>query len=120
MALTDFPGLVIEHVTGNIRRRVMGWLLVIIFALAAVYEATVAVVVALEAQVGAVAAHLIVAVFYLSAAFIAAITLWATSRSRRSSPALPHQVGALRPPADFQLVSIVEAMLFGYSLSRRK
>jgi hypothetical protein len=118
MALTDIPGAVIDHVTANLRRRVIGWLCVIIFGGMAIYEAIFVIVVALEQEWGTIVAHLIVGAFFLLAAIISLVVMWMKAR-RPASTFAPH-VGALRPPADLQLLTIVEALLLGYSLARRK
>jgi hypothetical protein len=106
-----------ERIVSRLCRRAMGWLLVIVFALAAIYQASVAASVALEIEVGPTRAHLILAAFYVVAAFVALIVLWATSRR---PPAFNHHAAALRAQTDLQLSTIIEAVLLGYSLSRRK
>jgi hypothetical protein len=118
MSLIDAAGQVIGQVAGKLLRRLTGWLLVGIFALAAVYELTVAIVLALEAKFGVVTAHLLVGAFYILAALGAFGYLWMTSR--RTSSATAPKVGSLHPQIELQLSTIVEAMLLGYSLSRRK
>ncbi len=117
MGLTDLAGHAVERIAGRLCRRAIGWLLVVIFMLAAIYQGTAAASVALEMEFGGVRAHLIVAAFYVVIAFIGLIVLWATSR--RSSAFHSH-TNALGAQPELQMATIVEAMLLGYSLSRRK
>jgi len=117
MALTDVAGHAVERFAGRLARRVAGWLFVGIFALAAIYQATTAISLALEFEVGAVRAHLIIAAFYVVAALIVVGLLWATSYRRGSAYA---KAEAARTHTEIQIASIVEALLLGYSLSRRK
>jgi hypothetical protein len=117
MALTDVAGHAVERFAGRLGRRAAGWLFVAIFALAAIYQATAAVSLALELTVGAVRAHLIIATFYILAALVVVTILWATSHRRTAAYA---QAEAARTRSEIQIASIVEALLLGYSLSRRK
>jgi hypothetical protein len=117
MGLSDLAGQAMERIVSRLCRRVVGWLLVVVFVLAAIYQGSVAASVALELEVGPVRAHLILAAFYVVAAFAAVLSLWATSRR---PPALNHHAAALKAQTDLQLSTIIEAVLLGYSLSRRK
>lgn len=116
MGLSDLAGQAVERIVSRLCRRAVGWLFVVIFVLAAIYQVTVSASVALEILVGAVGAHLILAACYLLATFVTLIVLWASSRR----PAFDHHAAAMRAQTDLQLSTIVEAVLLGYSLSRRK
>jgi hypothetical protein len=115
MALMEVAGHAVERFVGRLGRRLAAWLCVAIFALAAVYQATVAISLALEFEFGAVRAHLIIAAFYVVVATIVVTVLWATSRGSAHA-----QSEAARSQKEIQVASIVEALLLGYSLSRRK
>jgi hypothetical protein len=116
MGLSDLAGQAMGRIFGRLCRRAAGWLLVVIFTLAAIYQASVSASVALEVEVGPVRAHLILAGVYVVATFVALIVLWATSRR----PAFDHHAAAMRAQTQLQLNTIIEAVLLGYSLSRRK
>lgn len=118
MALTDLAGAALSRVVGHLARRVAGWLLVAIFALAAIYQATVAISVALELEFGVVEAHLMIAAFYAIAAILTLAVLWVTARS--SALAYEKRMSIERIPPELQITTIVEAMLLGYAMSRRK
>jgi hypothetical protein len=116
MGLTDLAGHAMERIISRVCRRVAAWLLVTIFALAAIYQGTVAASVALELELGVVRAHLVLAAVYVVAASVVVIVLWATARR----PALDPHAAALRAETELHLSTIVEAVLLGYSLARRK
>jgi hypothetical protein len=117
MSWTDLAGDAIGRIVGRLTRRAAGWTLVAIFALAAIYQATVAISVALELEFGVVRAHLMIAAFYALAASITVLVLWFTTR--RTAPDEKH-AGISRLPPKYQIATIVEAMLLGYSMSRKK
>lgn len=118
MALTDIAAHAVERVVGRMVRRTVAWVCVAIFLFVALYQATTAVSVALELAFGPVQGHLIVAGFYVAAAFITLVSLWATGR--RATAALHQSGGTAGIQSELQLATVVEAMLLGYSLSRRK
>jgi hypothetical protein len=117
MRLTDIANLAVDRIIARLCRRAAGWLLVIIFALAAIYQATAAVSVAIELEFGIVEAHLMIAAFYGLAAASTVIVLWMTSRRPRLTY---DRMSVAHVQPELQLAMIVEAMLLGYSLSRRK
>jgi hypothetical protein len=119
MALTDIAGVAVKRLIGRLCRRAVAWLLVLVFGLAALYQATVAVTAALEMQLGVVYAHLVIAGIYAAIAGAVLVFLWTTlrlpaGRKHKRPPASPD------PEHELQMATIVEAMLLGYSLSRRK
>ena len=118
MKLTDIAGAAINRIAGRLVRRAVGWLFVVIFAIAAIYQATVAVSVALELEFGIVHARLIIAALYTIAAIFAMTVLWVTGR--RSFLAYEDRASIERIPPELQIATIVEAMLLGYAMSRRK
>lgn len=118
MALTDIASAAIGRLASRLMRRIVGWLLVGIFALAALYQASVAAVAALEAQLGAVNAHLIIAGLYALLTLGIVTFLWVTVRR----PFVSKEYGenlALLPP-ELQAATIVEALLLGYAMARKR
>jgi hypothetical protein len=118
MALTDIVSATVGRIIGRLMRRVVCWALVGIFGLAALYQASVAAVVALEAVFGAFYAHLMIAGFYALVAIAVVIFLWITVRR----PLLDddYRKSLAKMPAEAQVATIIEALLLGYAMSRRK
>ncbi len=117
MALIDIADVAVNCIVGRLARRAVGWLLVAVAALAAIYQATVAVSAALELEFGVVHAHLMIAAFYAIAAIVIGAMLWFTAR--RPSLAYDRRASIPRTPPELQIAAIVEAMLLGYAMSRR-
>lgn len=118
MALTDIASAAIGRIVGRLVRRVACWALVGVFALAALYQASVAGVVALEAQFGAVYAHLLIAGLYALVAIGIVVSLWMTVRRPFVAKEYRESLAAL--PPELQAATIVEALLLGYAMSRKK
>jgi hypothetical protein len=118
MGLTDIVSATVGRIAGQLARRVVCWALVGLFGLAALYQASVAAVVALEAEVGAVYAHLIVGGFYASAAIAVVIFLWVTVRGPFVDEEFRKSLASL--PAEAKVATIIEALLLGYAMSKRK
>ena len=118
MALSDIAADTIGRIVGRLVQRVVCWALVGLFGLAALYQASVAAVVALEAEFGAVYAHLMIAGFYAVVAIAVVIFLWVTVRRPFVDDDLRKSLAQL--PAKAQVATIVEALLLGYAMSRRK
>lgn len=118
MALTDIAGAAINRIVGRLVRRAVAWAFVVIFALAAIYQATVAASVALEMEFGVVHAHLLIAAFYAVAAIVTLIVLWLTAR--RCPLAYEYRTSIESIPPELRMAAVVEAMLLGYAMSRRK
>ena len=118
MALTEFASLVIGRIVGRFLRRAMCWALVGVFGLAALYQAGVAAGVALEATFGAFYAHLIIAAFYALVAIGFVIFLAVTVRR----PLLDdkHRKSLAQLSGEAQVATIIEALLLGYAMARRK
>jgi hypothetical protein len=121
MKLVDIGRALIRNLTARLVRRAALIALGGLFALAALYHFTVAGTVALELKVGVLYARLIIAGLYALAAVVTATVFWLT-RARRTNGGGP--LGLLQAPAmgDIkfaQLAMIVEAILLGYSLSRK-
>jgi hypothetical protein len=118
MAITDIASATVGRIVGRLTRRAVCWLLVGLFGLAALYQASVAAVVALEAAFGALYAHLLIAAFYLIVAGALVTYLWVTVRR----PLLDdeHRESLAKLPAEAQVATIIEALLLGYAMARRK
>jgi hypothetical protein len=118
MALTDIASATIGRLVGRLMRRAVCWLFVGLFALAALYQASVAAVVGLEAQFGALYAHLMIAGFYALAAMAILAFLWFSVRRPLMDDDYRKTLAQL--PAEARVATIVEALLLGYAMSRRK
>ena len=118
MALTEFASLVIGRVVGRFLRRAMCWALVGVFGLAALYQAGVAAGVALEATFGAFYAHLILAGFYALLAIGFLIFLGVTVGRPFLKDEYRKSLAQLSGEA--QIATIIEALLLGYAMARRK
>src|ERR687896_258600 len=118
MALTDFASAAIGRIVGRLIRRGMCWALVGVFGLAALYQACVAARVALETTFDAFYAHLIIAGFYALVAIGFVIFLAVTVRR----PFLDdkHRKSLAQLSGEAQVAIIIEALLLGYTMARRK
>lgn len=118
MALSDLVTKTVGRIVGTLVRRVVCWALVALFGLAALYQASVAAVVALEAHFGAVYAHLLIAGVYALLAIGILVFLWVTVRRPFVDQEYRDMLAKL--PAEAQVATMVEALLLGYAMSRRK
>jgi hypothetical protein len=107
----------------NLRRTAILYAICAFCAVAAIIFAASATLMALEPAVGVVYARLILAgVFGLAAAAIV-LAVWALNRPARPAAPLPlhAQAQTARSSAQFaQLAMIVEAVLLGYSMARKR
>ncbi len=118
MAVTDIASATIGRITGRLMWRAACWLLVGLFALAALYQASVAAEIILEASLGALYAHLIIACFYALAAAGILAFLW--FRVRRPLLSDEYRNSLAKLPIEARVATIIEALLLGYALSKRK
>ncbi len=118
MALTDFASATLGRIVGRLVRRAVCWALVGVFGLIALYQASVAAAVALETKFGAFYAHLMIAGFYALLAIGFVVFLWFTVRRPLLDEKYRKSLAKL--PAEAQVATIIEAMLLGYAMSRRK
>ena len=114
MQLDQIASATLEHLFGRLLRRVLAAAALAIFAIVAVYQGSVAGTVALQAQYGAITAHLILCVVYAALALAALIAFWIMGRK----PAAV-RTPALMQPRDMQIAMLVEAVMLGYSLARK-
>ena len=117
MGLTDLASATVGRVFGRLMRRVVGWALVGLFGLAALYQASVAAGVALEAQFGGLYAHLMIAGFYALLAIAIVIFLLTVRRPLVDDE---YRTSLAQLPVEAQVATIIEALLLGYAMSRRK
>lgn len=118
MAVADIASATVGRILGRLFRRATCWLIVGIFGLAALYQASVAVVVALEESFGAFYAHLMIAAFYAVGAIAILTFLWVTVRRPLLDDEYRKSLAKL--PAEAQVATIIEALLLGYAMARRK
>jgi hypothetical protein len=118
MRLNQLTSYAINQLIGRLLWRMLAGALVALFALIALYHFTVAVSLALEAQVGVLYAHLIVAGAFSAAALIVVGVLAAT----RARPALKPLAagGVLSEPRNMQIAMLIEAVMLGYTLARKQ
>jgi hypothetical protein len=116
MQLSHITEITIHRLFGRVLWRAAGLALLVLFALIALYNFTVAGMMALEGVYGVLDARLIVAAIYLAAAVIVLISLWAT----RTKPLISAASGdALAAPRDMQMAALIEAAMLGYAMARK-
>jgi hypothetical protein len=116
MRLDQFVTVAIDHLLGRLIKRALVAAAATIFVLVAIYHFTVAGTLALGAQVGELQAQLIVGGAYAAGAAIATIALWAM-RAKPAATSAPVPNNSAR---ETQLVMLVEAVMLGYSLARKR
>ena len=106
-----------NHLIARLVRRAIAAVAVVIFAVIAVYHFTVAGMIALDGQVGALDTRLIVGGVYAALALISLIALWALGRGNgRNGAACRRSTARVK----CSLVMLVEAVMLGYSLARKR
>jgi len=116
MRLEQIAGLAFGHLLGRLMRRLALMLLVIISAIVAIYQFTVAASLALETHYDAVQAKLVVGAIYAGIAAVLAMVLWALrQRNNRVAPQT-----SLAQQREVQLVMLVEALMLGYGLAKKR
>ena len=118
MALTDIVSAIIGRIAARLMWRAACWLLVGLFALVALYQVSVAAEVVLEAAFGLLYAHLMIAGFYALLAAGTLTFLWFSGR--RPLLSNEHRASLAKLPAEARVATIIEALLLGYALSKRK
>ncbi len=116
MRLDHITEFAFDHLFGRLKRRAIGTALLVLFALIAVYQLTIAGTLGLEAEYGILYARLIVAAIYLAAALSVLIVLWAT----RKMPFIKAQAAdAQMSRRDMQIAALIEAAMLGYAMARK-
>jgi hypothetical protein len=105
-----------SHFIARLLRLAVAAVALLIFAVVAVYHFTIAGMIALDGQVGALDTRLIVGGVYAALALVALAFLLARGR-RNGKSALAPALGSSR---EVQLIMIVEAVMLGYSLARKR
>jgi hypothetical protein len=119
MRIDHLVGEVIHHLVGRAIYVIVAALAVAVFAVVAVYHFTIAGLIALEGQVGVLDARLIVAAIYGALAMVALIMLWVKARKPARAGIGPAPA-ALSNGRELQLVMLVEAVMLGYALARKR
>lgn len=114
MRVDQIAAAAMGPLVARLLRRALLAATMVLFALIALYQFTVAGTLALEIQYGALNAHLIVAGIYL----VAALAAFAAFRMMRAKP-LAEGTPAVNQVRDMQLIMLVEAAMLGYSLARK-
>jgi uncharacterized membrane protein len=107
---------VAEHLVGRLLRRALIAAVMAACAVVALYHFTIAGTIALQGPYGDLYARLIVGGIYALLSIIALSILWAM----RSKPAAFTGASALSNPREIQLVMLVEAVMLGYTLARKR
>ena len=116
MRLDQIMAAATGHLVGRAVRRAVIGVAMAAFAVVALYHFTIAGMIALQGQFGDLDTRLIVGGIYAFLSIVAFVTLWAM----RAKP-LP-AAGAAAPgnPREMQLVMLVEALMLGYTLARKR
>ena len=118
MRLTDIAEATVSHLVARLLRRAILFALLGILAIVALYYASAAGSVALALEYGPVTAYLIMAGIYALLAIGVVITLLATRT--RAVPAQDKVANALSSPRNMQIAMLVEAVMLGYTLARKR
>jgi len=109
--------LAANQLLGRFIKRVLAMAVAAIFVLGVLYELSVAGTLQLSSLYGPVCARLIVAGIY---AVIVLGTLGVLFATRTKAPALPKQSDPLGPRSDERIAMLVESILLGYSMARKR
>jgi len=113
----------LNSLTARLRRNAILYALAALCAVAAIVLAVAASVLALEPHVGPIYALLIPAGVFAAIVGAIVLTIWLSGRPARTiaAQAVPlHAQSAQRSAQFAQLAMIVEAVLLGYSMARRR
>ena len=114
MRIDEVAGSFADQLLGRMLRRTLLALAIAAFAIVALYYFTIAGMLGLELQFGALQARLIIGAIYAVVAVICAI-VWLVLSRRPASARAP----TLSNPREMQLAMLVEAVMLGYSLARK-
>jgi hypothetical protein len=118
MRLDHLIANVLSLVIGRLVRRAVAGLLLGLFVLGLIYHLTVAGTLGLAEQYGAIHARLIVAAIYFVAALVPLGFLVATRVKPATAPKAQEE--ALQEPRNQRLVMLLESILMGYSLAKKR
>ena len=116
MQLNDIASATLNQMFGRLLRRALGAALLAAFVIVAVVYANGAGTLALTQNYGALNAYIIMAAIYAVLALAVLTILWAN----RAKPVVTEKPeGALASPRNMQIAMLIEAVMLGYSLSRK-
>ena len=116
MQLSDLASSTLNQMFGRLLRRALGVALLAAFAVAALCYVNGAGTLALTQTYGALTAYMIMAAIYAVLALVVFTVLW----SYRGRPVIAEKPeGVLASPRNMQIAMLVEAVMLGYSLSRK-
>ena len=116
MQLDDIASVTFNQLFGRLLRRASGAALLAAFAVVALYYANGAGTLALTDKFGMLYAYMIMAAIYAVAALIVLSILMST-RTKKVVAGKPE--GLLAEPRNMQIAMLIEAVMLGYSLSRK-
>jgi len=116
MRLDHFIAVAAEHLVGRLLRRSLIAATMAVCAVVALYHFTIAGTIALQGQYGDLYARLIVGGIYALLSIVSLSILWAM----RPKPTAPDGTPVLRHEREMQLVMLVEAVMLGYALARKR
>jgi hypothetical protein len=114
MRIDHIAGMAVEQLFGRLLRRALVAAAMAIFVVVAVYQGSVAVILALQVHYGALNAHLILCAAYAVLALLAWLVFWLMGRKPAEST-----TPALAQPREMQMAMLVEAVMLGYALARK-
>jgi len=105
----------ISKALGRLMRQALLAIIIAACGLVAIYHATIAGTLALDAQYGLLNARLIVAAIYAAIALISLAIFWQHHRAVR----LTANGKTLASPRELQVVMLIEAAMLGYQFARK-
>jgi hypothetical protein len=119
MRLNDVVGMMFNGAAAKLRRDALVYGTCVVCGAAALILASSASLIALEPIVGAVYARLIVGGVFVLIALVVVISVRLSQPGQRHPVAAAQPQAAPRNPQFAQVAMIVEAVMLGYSLSRK-
>lgn len=116
MRVDQIIAIVTEHLVGRLVRRALITAVVGACAIVAFYHFTMAGTIALQGEYGELNARLVVGGIYL----LLSVTSLMVLRVMRGRPADAAGTPALHNAREMQLVMLVEAVMLGYALARKR
>jgi predicted transporter len=115
MRIEHIAGLAYDRLVGRVVRRAALMVAIMLCALVAIYQFTVAGSLVVQAHYGSIEAHLFVGAVYTLLGLIGAVAIWAM-RNRPTRAAAPATLTGQR---EMQLIMLAEAVMLGYTLARK-
>jgi hypothetical protein len=111
----NIAGYSLDHLLGRLLRRAALMLLIVVSAVVAVYQFTIAGSLALEMHYDAIRARLVVGIIYGGLVLVSVAALWALRHRRAGS----RTQARLLNQRELRLVMLLEALMLGYTLARK-